>query len=64
MPFTASVFITAFFRLGGGKKMNSAVYFEQEKIGVLMRRFAVPCILSLLVSSLYNIMTRFLLSRV
>lgn len=44
--------------------MNSAVYFEQEKIGVLMRRFAVPCILSLLVSSLYNIMTRFLLSRV
>lgn len=30
-------------------------FLEQEKISVLMRKFAVPCIISLLVASLYNI---------
>ncbi|MGN0662730.1 MAG: MATE family efflux transporter [Faecalibacterium sp.] len=30
-------------------------YLEQERIGTLMRRYAVPCIISLLVAALYNI---------
>ncbi|MGN0707087.1 MAG: MATE family efflux transporter [Faecalibacterium sp.] len=30
-------------------------YLGQEKIGVLMRRYAVPCVISLLVAALYNI---------
>lgn len=30
-------------------------FLAQEKVGVLMRRFAVPCIISLLVGALYNI---------
>lgn len=30
-------------------------FLVQEKIGVLMRKFAVPCIISLLVAALYNI---------
>ena len=30
-------------------------YLEQECIGILMRRYAVPCIISLLVAALYNI---------
>lgn len=35
--------------------MNTNNYLEEEKIGVLMRRFAIPCVMSLLVSALYNI---------
>ena len=34
-------------------KSNS--FLETEKIGVLMRRYAIPCIISLLVAALYNI---------
>ena len=30
-------------------------YQEPEPVGVLMRKYALPCILSLLVSGLYNI---------
>lgn len=30
-------------------------FLEQERVGVLMRRYAVPCIISLLVGALYNI---------
>ena len=30
-------------------------YLETEPVGVLMRRYAVPCIISLLVAALYNI---------
>lgn len=30
-------------------------YLAQEKVGKLMRRYAVPCIVSLLVGALYNI---------
>lgn len=30
-------------------------FLETEKIGVLMRRYAVPCVISLLVAALYNI---------
>ena len=31
------------------------VFLEQEKIGTLMRKFSIPCIISLLVGALYNI---------
>ena len=34
-------------------KSNS--FLETEKVGVLMRKYAVPCIISLLVAALYNI---------
>ncbi len=34
-------------------KSNS--FLETEKIGVLMRKYAIPCIISLLVAALYNI---------
>ena len=36
-----------------GEKANS--FLETEKIGVLMRKYAVPCVISLLVAALYNI---------
>ena len=34
---------------------QSSAYFGEEKINKLMLKFSIPCILSLLVSSLYNI---------
>lgn len=34
---------------------KSNTFLETEPIGVLMRRYAVPCIISLLVAALYNI---------
>lgn len=43
--------------------MNTTTYLEKEKIGVLMRRFAIPCIMSLLVSSLYNIVDQIFIGR-
>ena len=30
-------------------------FLETERTGVLMRRYAVPCVISLLVAALYNI---------
>ena len=30
-------------------------FLEKEKVGTLMRKYAVPCIISLLVAALYNI---------
>ena len=35
--------------------MQESNYLGTEKVGKLLRRFAVPCIFSLLISSLYNI---------
>ena len=35
------------------QKSNS--YLETEKVGILMRRYALPCVVSLLVAALYNI---------
>ena len=40
---------------GISKMQNSNSYLAEEKIGVLMRKYAVPCIISLLVAALYNI---------
>ena len=34
---------------------KSNAYLEHERIGRLMARYAVPCIISLLVAALYNI---------
>ena len=36
-------------------KQNDNSFLANEKIGVLMRKYAVPCIISLLVGALYNI---------
>lgn len=34
---------------------KSNTFLEKEPIGALMRKYAVPCIISLLVAALYNI---------
>ena len=34
---------------------KSNAFLETEKIGVLMRKFSIPCVISLLVGALYNI---------
>lgn len=35
--------------------MEQNNYLGTEKVGVLLRRFAIPCIFSLIISCLYNI---------
>lgn len=35
--------------------MNDSAYLGTERLGMLLRRFAVPCIFSLIISCLYNI---------
>lgn len=35
--------------------MNDSAYMGTERLGVLLRKFAVPCIFSLIISCLYNI---------
>lgn len=34
---------------------NSNAFLVNEKIGTLMRKYSIPCIISLLVAALYNI---------
>lgn len=36
-------------------EVKSNSFLETEKLGVLMRKYALPCIISLLVGALYNI---------
>jgi len=36
-------------------EQKSNTFLETEKIGVLMRKYSIPCIISLLVAALYNI---------
>ncbi len=36
-------------------KENSQFYLAEEKVGKLMRKYAIPCVISLLVGALYNI---------
>lgn len=38
-----------------GKNMEENTFLETEKIGTLMKKYSVPCIISLLVGALYNI---------
>lgn len=37
------------------KEQKSNAFLEQEKVGTLMRMYSVPCIISLVVAALYNI---------
>lgn len=37
-------------------------FLEKEKISKLMRKFSVPCIISLLVGTLYNIVDQLFIS--
>ena len=43
--------------------MNTNQYLATEKIGKLMLKFSIPCIMSLLVSSLYNIVDQIFIGR-
>ncbi len=42
---------------------NANQYLAEEKIGKLMLKFSIPCIMSLLVSSLYNIVDQIFIGR-
>lgn len=42
---------------------RSNAYLAEEKIGKLMLKFSIPCIMSLLVSSLYNIVDQIFIGR-
>lgn len=37
------------------KEKNDNAFLEKEKLGVLMQKYSIPCIISLLVAALYNI---------
>ena len=53
-----AVLLLYFYLLHGGFKMNDLKtnrFLEEEKLTTLMRKYAVPCIISLLVAALYNI---------
>ena len=41
-------------------EQKSNAFLEKEKVGTLMRKYAVPCIISLLVAALYNIVDQIL----
>ena len=51
----SSFWAYAFFVFSGGIFMNKERELSTGKIGTLMGHYAVPCILSLLVGALYNI---------
>lgn len=36
-------------------EQKTKAFLENEKTGALMRKYAVPCVISLLVAALYNI---------
>ena len=42
---------------------NANQYMAEESIGKLMLRFSIPCIMSLLVSALYNIVDQIFIGR-
>ena len=42
---------------------NTNQYMAEESIGKLMLRFSIPCIMSLLVSALYNIVDQIFIGR-
>lgn len=45
------------------EKMNGANMFATEPIGKLIAKFAIPCVVSLLVSALYNIVDQIFIGR-
>lgn len=42
--------------------VNTNSFLEEEKISKLMHKFSVPCIISLLVGALYNIVDQLFIS--
>lgn len=36
-------------------EQKSNTFLEQEKVGTLMQKYSIPCIISLVVAALYNI---------
>lgn len=47
----------------GKMNQNANHYLAEEKIGKLMLKFSIPCIMSLLVSALYNIVDQIFIGR-
>ena len=43
--------------------LNANEYMAEGRIGKLMMKFSIPCIMSLLVSSLYNIVDQIFIGR-
>lgn len=41
-------------------ELNENAFLEKEKLTKLMRKYAIPCIISLLVAALYNIVDQIL----
>ncbi len=52
---TVRVLQVSFFAQNKGGFMENSNYLGTEKVGNLLRRFAIPCIFSLIISCLYNI---------
>ena len=40
--------------------MKSNAFLETERVGTLMRKYSIPCIISLVVAALYNIVDQIL----
>jgi hypothetical protein len=47
-----------FYFIGGNLPMEQQSFLATEKLGKLMQKYAIPCIISLLVGALYNIVKR------
>lgn len=54
-PGAALFILNCYLIFNGGFMNQSNEYLGKEKIGKLMMKFSIPCIMSLLVASLYNI---------
>ena len=37
-------------------------FLEEEKLGALMRKYAIPCVISLLVAAIYTIVDQILIT--
>ena len=54
-PAFAAHYFFAFFQEDDPLDRKSNAFLETEKIGALMRKYSIPCIISLVVAALYNI---------
>lgn len=43
-------------------RQKSNAFLETEKLGKLMRKYAIPCVISLVVGALYNIVDQFFIT--
>ena len=57
LVFLSNLIFMSFYQKGGGmkEKMEQENILGKEKIGKLILKFSIPCIVSMLVNSLYNI---------